>query len=190
MTELHVPDTAEECAALLGKPYFVNEWGQLDNTEHIDDYKISLTNPYALREFGVGDDNDFICFDYHITKEGVVAFHATVNSETGSFIDRFDYWCRQCPPSLSEPELDVLDTIDRAVDCVAEWGNVRNSGWEGDPYHIYRCFCLDWRRGPASWHHDISFEWPEHFRSRRQMAIGGKTIDRILKLGWRSKWNR
>ncbi len=61
---------------------------------HAIDEHGNTTDPYGHRAYGVGTEDDFVCFDYMVFEdEGTtkVALHATVNSETGSFIEDFDY---------------------------------------------------------------------------------------------------
>ena len=92
------------------------------------------TDPYKYLEFAVGDDDTFVCFDYEFDGPRAV-LHAVINSETGGFIDRFEYV--ECDASIA-PEI-AEHMVYRALDCLAENGVTHDvEGWNQDAEYFIR----------------------------------------------------
>jgi hypothetical protein len=111
------------------------------------------TDPYGNLEFAIGSGDDFVCFDYSLQEAGgrtVFVLHGTLNSETGSFIQDFDY----VTVDINDPRFHGLgefeaavcvatrDMIGQALDWVVE-NEVRldKKGWNQDPYYLLRSVC-------------------------------------------------
>jgi len=85
---------------------------------------MTLTNPYGILQFGVGDSDYFFVFDYGMLPGGKIVLHSVINSETGSFIDTASYII----VSMDEAEDAAQKILDSAMDALIENG-VRNKGW-------------------------------------------------------------
>ena len=121
-----------------------------------------LTNPYGALEYAVGSGDDFSCFDYAFLGDGRVVLSATVNSETGCFIESAGY---KVVPVEEAPSV-ALGFVDQAVEWCG-WNDVRHTvrGWNQDPYYFYRSVFLRCADNP-----------PEF--SDNQIRKGGKRITR------------
>jgi hypothetical protein len=121
----------------------INDYGHLLDIE---------TDPYSILEFACGSADDFICFDYGIAvlnKRPILALHAVVNSETGSFIEDFGY--AAIDGNIDDPtgHLFIAKGIDAAIYFVwkalgwleQDYGpDIRHDriGWNQDPYYFAR----------------------------------------------------
>lgn len=95
-----------------------------------------MTDPYGLLTFSVGNEDDFICFDYHVQEDGKVILHSVLNCETSSFIENFEH------PAIYEAKEAVavaIEMVDRAVEWCKE-NKVKHcqKGWGQDPYYFSR----------------------------------------------------
>jgi hypothetical protein len=50
-----------------------------------------ITDPYHHLTYVIGDGDDFVCLDAAIRDDGQIEVNSVVNSETGGFIDRFQF---------------------------------------------------------------------------------------------------
>jgi len=125
-----------------------------------------LTNPYGALEYAVGNGDDFHCFDWAMLPDGRVVLHATVNSETGCFIQGAGY---EVVSKEDAPNV-ACGMIDNAIDWLG-WNDVRHSkkGWNQDPYYFYRS---------VVWHLDDSPDKPDF--SWRQVRMGSKRFSKYL----------
>ena len=124
-----------------------------------------LTSPYGSLHFAIGSGDDFWCFDYAVLDDAWMVLHATINSETGSFImDAPDGY--QVVP-LAEAASVALGMTDQALEWAGD-NDVRHTrkGWNQDAYYFYRCVVLAARQQDAT--------FPD-----RQKRFGGKRIAAI-----------
>lgn len=130
----------------------------------------NLTSPYGFLHFAIGTGDDFVCLDYRsITgKDGIdyMVLHATVNSETGSFIDRFEYVVTE---RSNAPAIAMEITLNALEWAHTDDGKHNKSGWNQDPYYFYRCVYL-------------SVNPPAKDFSEREKRYGGKRINRYCGL--------
>ncbi len=114
----------------------LNQYGHVA----IDDAK---TDPYDSLDYAVGSGDDFVCFDWaFFAHEGrnYIALHATLNSETGGFIQDFDYKVLDWSSDMEGETLATAnEMVLQALDWAAENG-VRHSkkGWNQDPFYFVR----------------------------------------------------
>lgn len=100
-----------------GYYYPVDQYGHAGEIQYDvdrDAWFLVTTDPYDQIAYAVGNEDDFVCFDYLIL-EAHVAIHATINSETGSFIDTFEY--------AVVPWADAVDVAQNMVDLAVEWAH-------------------------------------------------------------------
>lgn len=93
-----------------------------------------VTDPYGSLAYGLGDEDNFINFDYAIFDDFVV-LDASVNSETGSFIMGFAY--EVC--THDEAVAVAQSMVDRAYDWCSAGGDdeIDLEGWNhGDERFI------------------------------------------------------
>jgi hypothetical protein len=156
--------------------YPLDEWGHLLNLEdhrgqgRTLEYK-DLTSPYGSLEFAIGSGDDFWCFDYATVADRWVALHATINSESGSFIMDAPDGYHVVP--YAEAATLALGLTDRALDWVAD-NNLRHTrrGWNQDPYYFFRCVYLATHPTPG----------PHSFPDR-QKRHGGQRITKFCSVG-------
>jgi hypothetical protein len=166
--------------------YPTDQWGHiLSKEEGRDGMHVELTNPYGALWYAIGNGDDFVCFDYATLREcgdGQIrlALHATVNSDTASFIEGFGYFV-ETPENAPAVALGMTD---QALEWAAEpaydmwtkkYTNVRHSkrGWNQDPYYFYRSVYITCA--------EILGKTVPDF-SQRQYRMGGKRIDRFVGL--------
>lgn len=124
-----------------------------------------LTSPYGSLQFAIGSGDDFHCYDYAFLPDGQVALDATVNSETGGFIQGAGY--EICSPE-DAPSI-ALGMVEMGIDWLEMNGLRHNKkGWNQDPFYFYRSVCIDCSA-------DVHF-------SERQKRFGGKKIDEFCKI--------
>ena len=125
----------------------------------------------------IGSGDDFWCFDYEVIHAGPrgewIVLDATINSETGCFIMGGGYHVLPCN-SLEEKRLALLRASDLSGSA-AEWvcdNEIRatKSGWNQDFHYFERCVAR--ALFPYKFRDDIS---------ERQMRLGGKKVDEILR---------
>jgi len=158
--------------------YPEDRWGHLlckedsRDGEHLD-----LTSPYGTLHWAIGNGDDFVCFDYAILdncKDGKnrIVIHATVNSETGSFIDGFGYEVYE----LGEASSVAIDLIDHAIDwCLNDPDSMiehDKDGWNQDEYYFYRCVAIAEK--------ELMAEATPDFTDKEK-RFGGEVIDEVLK---------
>jgi hypothetical protein len=129
----------------------------------VGDELYNFTNPYGFLEFVIGNGDDFVCFDYRVLDDWVIV-DATVNSETGSFIEGFGYYVVK-----KEAALDVVREV---TEEAIEWcqnNEIRHSkaGWNQDEYYFLRAVAMSL--------------YPMERCSERMMRYGGKRISEHLK---------
>lgn len=103
----------------------------------------TLTSPYGALEYGIGDEDYCIVFDYGILPNGTIALHSVVNCESGGFIQNCDY---QIVP-LNEAEEVARWMVDSGYDALAENDLVNDvEGWnntvEKFVEDVKRCIAL------------------------------------------------
>ncbi len=137
-------------------------------------------DPYGNLTYVVGSSDDFICFDFaHALNpeargigEDFYIVKATLNSETGGFIQEFGTWVFENGDS---PLKNILEIVAQALDWCADNGVKHNaSGWAQDPYYIVRTMVLHWHKSIDG--ADIPQITP------RQIRRGGKRINRFVGL--------
>lgn len=95
---------------------------------------IQATNPYGILEYAVGSDDDFVCFDYHVFDNGKVALHAVLNSETGCFIQDFEYVITDKENALEA----ALQMVEGAINwCYENRIKHKRKNWNQCPYYFY-----------------------------------------------------
>lgn len=127
----------------------------------------NLTSPYGHLHFAIGNGDDFVCMDFRVIESLLdgstwVIIHGTVNSETGSFIDRFEYTVVRVEDALDAAE----ELVARAIDWCAD-NNIRHSksGWNQDVWFFLRELALAICPSPP-------------FKvSSRMCRFGGKRVD-------------
>lgn len=163
--------------------FFVNDKKQLDNEKYHCKNHDGITDPYGELEFVIGSGDDFICFDYHLERldaESVlVIIDAVINSETGSFIQSFDYYCDVIKVS-DNPVEELRVMIYKAIEwCWENEVKYTKQGWNQDPWYVYRSFCQAWEFETKGNEFDDK-KWNKF--SDRQFRFGGKRIDRLVGL--------
>ena len=99
-------------------------------------------DPYGSMEFAIGSETDFVCFDYAVdaTREPLrVALCATVNSETGRFIQDF-------APGFVGGAKEAVTHARRLVSDALDWCSgdpdtpirLDMKGWGQDPTYFVR----------------------------------------------------
>jgi hypothetical protein len=109
-----------------GVPF--DKWGHALNRDTVKDGEArDLTAPYGLLHYGVGNGDDFHCFDAAIVRFDygpMIAIHSVINSETGSFIMDGGY-------EIVDPIVAVgiaQGLVDHAYDWCSD-NEVRPRGW-------------------------------------------------------------
>jgi len=109
-----------------GVPF--DEWNHaLDRQDIRGNEARDLTSPYGCLCYGMGDGDDFHCFDaavVHLDSGDMIAIHSVINSETGCFIQDGGY-------DIVKPEIAVAvaqGMVDQAYDWMAD-NEVRQYGW-------------------------------------------------------------
>lgn len=108
------------------------------DTEAADAELMAQCDPYGELTFAIGSGDDFVCFDYAVSDDGErIAIAATVNSETGHFIDGFAP-TQVYPRALAAAA--AADLVSQALDWCAD-NDLRPDmkGWNQDPAYFYRC---------------------------------------------------
>lgn len=150
----------------------------------VDEYGYVIgaeTDPYGLLEFAVGSGDDFVCFDYEITKiegKSIVILHAVLNSETGSFIEGFGYEVIH----INNPKFKVIGEM--AQEVVSAAANMVNNALEWCSDNEVRHSKSGWNQNPNCFVRAVACaisesEAPRRF-SYREMRFGGKTINRYI----------
>jgi len=128
-----------------------------------------LTNPYGCLHWAIGNSDDFHCFDYNFLPDGRVILDATINSETGSFIQGAGYeiCSKEDAPDVA---LGMVDNACSWLCCTVQDSLSHNkTGWNQDPYYFYRCVKLACSKNAPDF-------------SERQMRFGGKKINQYCQL--------
>ncbi len=133
-------------------------------------------DPYGNLSYVVGSSDDFICFDFSIALnpeahgigDDFLVVKATVNSETGGFIQDFGKWVICTGDS---PVNELTDIVCEAFNWCLENG-VRQSkkGWNQDGWFLVRDAVLECARFYGL--------QPAKPFSDREKRFGGKRINR------------
>lgn len=94
------------------------------------------TDPYGKLHYGVGSEDDFICFDFADNHDGTITLHSVVNSETGCFIEDFD-------PPRAYPKKDAPRAAEAMLDQALDWCAENNidpdpDGWNNGAKRFLR----------------------------------------------------
>jgi len=136
----------------------------------------NLTSPYGHLHFAHGTGDDFVCWDYAViqavTGEYII-LDATVNSETGGFIDGMGYLI--LPVRSSEERREAVWAAEGMVGGAIEWtccNEVRATirGWNQRPEYFRNCVA----RALFPW--KFKKQWTE-----RMMRMNTKLIQRAIK---------
>lgn len=136
----------------------LDKWGHYLNWNTVSEDKgtaQALTDPYGTRNFAVGNsEGDKECkgdwtvfFDFDELPDGRIVLHAVVNSESGGFIEDFDY---KVVARINAADM-AKDMVYAALEGVAE-NNVRHDteGWNQSPCYFWRSVhCFVAKNGPA-----------------------------------------
>jgi len=103
---------------------------------------LTLTDPYGVLSFAVGNDEDddqdgdiTIFFDFAELPDGRIALDSTINSESGSYIDKFLY--EVVDPKDAAKAAQAM--TDAALDVLFENGIVHDQeGWNQTPCYFAR----------------------------------------------------
>lgn len=148
--------------------YPVDEWGHLLSTTCERDGSVlegwdkpgtqlyNFTSPYGHLNFCVGTSDDFYCFDYADVDAGprgkFMILHATVNSETGSFIEGAGY--EVMPNNTMKDQQQIVIAAFGMVDQALEYLSYSDKplkhtvrGWNQQPYY----FALAVARNLSPW---------------------------------------
>ncbi len=141
------------------------------------------TDPYGGLEFAVGSGDDFICYDFNFFSENNITYfvlHSVLNSETGCFIQDFQYDIidnRDCK-AIGDFEVQVSNLIDNVLSQTFDWladNEVTHSkkGWNQDPYYWARRIAYHLAKNCGH-----EYDWNKI--SNRQFRLGGKRINHIV----------
>lgn len=143
--------TVHDICPVTGYPR--DQWGHLLQTTSLHDGSVlpdwqktgtelpNFTSPYGHLFFAVGSGDDFHCFDHARVNAGplgeFMVLHATVNSETGSFIDGAGYEVLPCNTMTEKKAVirEAFGMVDDALEwCL--WNDLKHSvrGWNQNPY--------------------------------------------------------
>jgi hypothetical protein len=144
--------------------YPVDEWGHLlSKDKQRDGQALELTSPYGALEYAIGSGDDFVCFDYAILDNGLVALHSVLNSETDGFIQDGQY----VVVALDQAPDHALALMDGAFEDVEHDENE----WNQDHWFFYRSICLDMLR-------EKGVEIPDF--SDQERRFGGERIEGFI----------
>ena len=107
-----------------------------ESTIETDSY-IMETDPYGALVFVIGTADDFWCFDYDTNHDTqMIRLHATINSETGSFI-------MDAEPPVEIPFDEAIDYATALVDQAQEWcaeNGIQHDtiGWNQEPDYFIK----------------------------------------------------
>jgi len=138
--------TIDRWETINGVDVPVSTWGAYLDHEGISEDRtkaIDLTTPYGILQYVVGNsegdeesDGDWMmCFDFAELPDGRIALDATINSESGGFIESGGY--EVC--TKAEAPSVAIGMVDLACECLA-LNDVRHDaeGWNQDEYYFVR----------------------------------------------------
>ncbi len=138
----------------------------------------NFTSPYGHLEFAVGSGDDFWCFDYAKVNAGprgkFVVLHATINSETGSFIMDASYELLPINTTAEEKAAVAVafDMVGRALIWCGD-NALRHSvrGWNQQPYYFAIAVAHNFR------------PWAFKMKNGKSLPIR-KGYNRAYKIAW------
>lgn len=140
----------------------------------------NFTSPYGHLEFVTGSEDDFFCYDYAVINAGprgkFIVLHATVNSETSSFIDSAGY---EVLPVNTEDE--CREAAKTAFGMINYRNAVphSNRGWNQDLSYFGRA--VTHALFPSSFQKwDKKCGRPTDWATNRMLRFGGKRIDETI----------
>lgn len=187
--------------------YPIDSDGHLAQIPHanwkIGEMTRQLTSPYGALTYAIGNGDDFVCFEHawiyknddDMELPTHIVLHATVNSETGSFIQGFDYQIIKLDHTLNVHSLEevlgmiVLNYISRAEDWCCDCGPCithSKSGWNQDQFYWYRYIMIQFKNIFNIMPEIGSKEMKKDF-SDRELRFGGKRINNFLNIGFLNK---
>ena len=131
-----------------------DEWGHLLQTADLHDGSVipnwdkpgtelpNFTSPYGHLYFGIGTGDDFWCFDFEPVNAGprgsFIILHATINCDTGGFIEGAPYGYNVLPCNTMADERAAIRLAFGMADQALEWcvdNDIRHSvkGWNQNP---------------------------------------------------------
>lgn len=136
----------------------------------------NTTSPYGFLAYACGSGDDFHCFDFRVINAGplgqFIILHATVNSETGGFIEDSSYTVLPCN-SIKERALAIVEAGGMTSDAVVWCDNnaVRHTrkGWNQDPDYFVRAVARE------LFGYLFDDKITEH-----QIRFGGKRVEKIV----------
>ena len=140
-------------------------------------------DPYEHMGYAIGSGDDFICFDWTTIEgtskgyfEKLFLLKATVNSETGHFIQTFaEYQCDW----LDSPFKTAMQAVNEALDWCADNDVCHTKrGWNHDAYYLARDIWHDSKKQEIA---DLGETLPWKISSR-QLRLGGKQINKACGL--------
>ena len=135
-------------------------------------------DPYGNLSYVVGSSDDFICFDFSIALnpeahgigDDFLIVKATVNSETGGFIQEFGKWVISTGDS---PQNELTDIVCEAFNwCIENRVRQSKKGWNQDGWFLVRDAVLACQ--------NFYGHTPEKGFSARERRFGGKRINRYV----------
>jgi len=131
----------------------VDEYDHFLNWQDIklkDNQARDLTSPYGALYFAIGTADDFVCMDYAELPDGRIVLHTIVNSETGSFIDQFNYSVVARDQAFYVAQQITNDALQWHFtdDCPKR---LHITGWNQDPTYFMRCVkaYVEGKKSPA-----------------------------------------
>lgn len=158
--------TVHDICPMTGYPR--DRWGHLLQTASLNDGSVlpdwqkagtklpNFTSPYGHLLFAVGSEDDFYCFDYNCVNAGplgnFMVLHATINSESGSFIMDAPHGYNVLPCNTMTEKKAVIREAFGVVDDALEWchhNDIKHDvrGWNQNAY----CFAIAVAESLFSW---------------------------------------
>jgi hypothetical protein len=116
----------------------------LNHSVPAEEWNAFDTDPYGALEYAIGEENDFVCFDFNWDPDRrMLKMHSVVNCDSYGWIGNFeDPICMV----VGESFVDIGTAVNAAcylVELALEWCgenevNLDTDGWNQDPYYFAR----------------------------------------------------